>query len=626
MARGKRSVQGAAVFGRASGGLLLLFAFAIGVSSLSAKVAAQSEEPAQPVLEQNRGVLELRFTPTRFAQIAVWLESEDGAQFGTVRLTESVARRGIGNRPGASQMNSGFHWPYGRREGVLPVWASRRASAPGAQSWKRVIFQARVTEGLASRTSPDHSPDDYYCLSFDKSRSTKDALDAVTCATQFSSDKGRFITETDVANGYGEPYENNNGIGRFRPLSLESLYPPRVDVRRCANGETGCLDHPDVESFAAHAREVMPEIDAVTMATPVGGIMQQIIFEVPADWPAGAYRACVEANVEGDYNETWNAQTFPTPRSPDDGWDSWALGFGYPYRGQPSVVYCADIEIGIDAMMSFAVSEPAGTPGSWNMDDPTYGATLEGMDRMTDDPVASPGSGADRLLLMDGGDRLQIDVRPPRSCRGDEPPGAVADFEVQTHPNELHAHQFARMRFRAATDDHGVQRYDVRVSTDPIDDATFMQAMPAKQATVEAEELLLPTSAQAGEMVTADMGGLVMSTHYFVAVRAMDSCAGAGPIRVAEVTTTERIFATVTPCFVATAAYGSPLASEIGILRRFRDRYLLTNAIGRELVAAYYSVGPELAEVIAGDESLRSWARWAMTPVVALANALAPAE
>jgi hypothetical protein len=289
-------------------------------------------------------------------------------------------------------------------------------------------------------------------------------------------------------------------------------------------------------------------------------------------------------------------------------------------------VYCAEIVVGAEDTMRFAVSEPIGTPGSWHMDDPAYGTTLENMDRMTDDPVAKPGSGADRLQLMDGGDRLQIEVRPPRSCKGDLPPSAVEDFSIENYPDELHAHQFARMHFRAARDDHGVHRYDVRFSTEPIDEATFMQATPAKRATVEADELLIPTDAQPGEMLTADMGGLVMSTHYFVAVRATDECAGAGPIRVAEVTTTERIFATVTPCFVATAAYGSPLAAEIGVLRRFRDRYLLTHAVGRELVAAYYAVGPKLAEVIASNESLRSWTRWAMTPVVALAELVTPSE
>jgi hypothetical protein len=566
-------------------------------------------------------VLELRFTPTRFAQLAVWLESADGQRFATVRLTEAVARRGIGNRPGASQMNSGFHWPYGRREGVLPVWARRRAATPGARAWNRIIFQDRTSEGLASRTSADQSPDDYYCLSFQRARSSKDALDAVSCATLFSSDKGRFVTEQDVTNGYAEPYEGADGVGFMRPLSIESLYPPRVDVRRCT-GTNGCFDHEDVDQFATHAREVMPEIDAVTMATAVGGVPQEIIFEVPAAWPAGAYRACVEANVEGDYNSNWNDATLPTPRTPASTWDSWAMTFGYPYRGQPSVVYCADIQIGADDPMSFSVSDPAGTSGSWAMDDPSYGE-LGSMDLMTDDPVNAPGSGADRLLLMDGGDRLQVEVRPPRSCNGDMPPSAVDELIVENHPDELHAHQFARMRFRAANDDHGVHRYDVRVSTEPIDEATFMQATPAKQATAGAEELQVPTDA-AGGMVSVDMGGLVAATHYFVAVRATDTCAGMGPIRVAEVTTTKRVFATVTPCFIATAAYGSPLAAEIGVLRRFRDRYLMPHGIGRALVEGYYTVGPALAGVITGDESLRSIARWAMTPVVAVAGLLAP--
>jgi hypothetical protein len=34
------------------------------------------------------------------------------------------------------------------------------------------------------------------------------------------------------------------------------------------------------------------------------------------------------------------------------------------------------------------------------------------------------------------------------------------------------------------------------------------------------------------------------------------------------------------------------LADEIWALRRFRDRYLMTNPTGRAFVDAYYSVGP----------------------------------
>src|SRR5262249_51397941 len=98
--------------------------------------------------------LEFKFTPTARTQIALWIEKPDGTPEGflkTIRLTQAVALRGIGNRPGASQMNSGFRWPYGRREGVLPVWAHRRLRAPGATQFKRVIFQDRVSEGLASQ-------------------------------------------------------------------------------------------------------------------------------------------------------------------------------------------------------------------------------------------------------------------------------------------------------------------------------------------------------------------------------------------------------------------------------------------------------------------------------------------
>jgi hypothetical protein len=95
-------------------------------------------------------IVEVHFTPTARAQIAIWVETADGTFLRTLRLTEATARRGIGNRPGALQMNSGFHWPYGRREGVLPVWAHRRVAAQ--EPFPRVIFQNRASEGYASRT------------------------------------------------------------------------------------------------------------------------------------------------------------------------------------------------------------------------------------------------------------------------------------------------------------------------------------------------------------------------------------------------------------------------------------------------------------------------------------------
>src|SRR5262252_4570937 len=122
----------------------------------------------------------LTFTPTERAQIAIWLESADGTFLSTVGLTQAVSVRGIGNRPGATQMNSGYHWPYGRREGVLPVWAYRRMSAPGAVGFPRITFQHRP-EGYASRTCEDSTRDSYFCLSFTAETTRKETLDAVTC-------------------------------------------------------------------------------------------------------------------------------------------------------------------------------------------------------------------------------------------------------------------------------------------------------------------------------------------------------------------------------------------------------------------------------------------------------------
>ncbi len=69
-------------------------------------------------------------------------------------------------------------------------------------------------------------------------------------------------------------------------------------------------------------------------------------------------------------------------------------------------------------------------------------------------------------------------------------------------------------------------------------------------------------------------------------------------------------------CFIATAAYGSYLNPHVEVLRNFRDRYLLTNALGREFVSFYYFVSPPLAGYISRHEYLKTLTRWMLSPVV----------
>ena len=62
-------------------------------------------------------------------------------------------------------------------------------------------------------------------------------------------------------------------------------------------------------------------------------------------------------------------------------------------------------------------------------------------------------------------------------------------------------------------------------------------------------------------------------------------------------------------CFIATAAYGSPAAEEIDILRQFRDEFLLHNPPGKAFVAVYYATSPPIAEFISRHEVLRTAVR-----------------
>ena len=71
-------------------------------------------------------------------------------------------------------------------------------------------------------------------------------------------------------------------------------------------------------------------------------------------------------------------------------------------------------------------------------------------------------------------------------------------------------------------------------------------------------------------------------------------------------------------CFIATAAYGTPMAEEIQILRGFRDEYLLTNPLGQALVDLYYRVSPPIADFITEHPSLKPIVRAGLVPAVTM--------
>ena len=62
-------------------------------------------------------------------------------------------------------------------------------------------------------------------------------------------------------------------------------------------------------------------------------------------------------------------------------------------------------------------------------------------------------------------------------------------------------------------------------------------------------------------------------------------------------------------CFIATAAYGTPTAEQIDVLREFRDVVLLKNTLGSLFIALYYRLSPPIADFIAGNEVVRTLVR-----------------
>ncbi|HEY1586722.1 MAG TPA: CFI-box-CTERM domain-containing protein, partial [Polyangia bacterium] len=313
----------------------------------------------------------------------------------------------------------------------------------------------------------------------------------------------------------------------------------------------------------------------------------QTLLDPPIRWRPladGQYVVKVEASLESDTN------AFHNYSYPNVDVNSSFNNYGpiHDFIGQPSVIYSVPITVG-DAPDEQTASTFEGY-AEFNM---TTGST--GKELPADMTISDmPGTGAGRLLdVTDGGATFRLRARSSPTC---DPGGTSIDVS-----------------FASATTGIPTNRFDVRYRDVAIDDGSFTLANPSDQSP--------PPPGMQGSTVTTTISGLKAQQSYYVAVRAFSTCDAPSPVAVASTSTSAQKFVTLHGCFIATAAYGTPMAKELDALRAVRDRALLTNPLGRIAVASYYALSPPVARAISSDERLRAGARKLLAPIVEVAEA-----
>ncbi len=541
-------------------------------------------------------------------QIAVWLQdatggfgyvsTQDGTRKdGTLMVTNAVARRGIGNRPGRWDFLSGPLFPYGKRVMALPIWAhARGVTYPTVKMAEAECSVGGPGESCLGWHESWSSPEPYYCRPLQPSDlASALGVDAISCPTKFNSEKGKLDT------------------------TLPTYYPPRTDLTSFGGSDTG-----DPPTYAT-----LNDLDAVAGATPAYGRPVDRILTLPPDVPPGDYKLMVEVNKEYDVNASHTHPDFV---------DQHLATYGTEGNfGQPSVVYEVPLHIdmstaGTDA---HAVSQITGY-GDWT------GAS--GVINPRDATISTTdlGSGESRLLLITDSTtglsgRVIAGVTPcttlvcdmnnvcsicdprtqvctPLTCSPlPAPPTPVGGLSVAM--DGLNASSATLQFANAQSAGAPVLSYDIRYRDGGgMTDDEFKASASAP----------LVTPGSPGSSASFTIANLKPATQYTVGVRALDPCGQASPLVTATFSTPAMKFAQLSGCFIATAAWGSALAPDVAAMRQARDR--LHDASTMFAVAAdlYYRAGPAAAALLSRSDTARALVRRVLAPVGSAAQLAKP--
>jgi hypothetical protein len=224
----------------------------------------------------------------------------------------------------------------------------------------------------------------------------------------------------------------------------------------------------------------------------------------------------------------------------------------------------------------------------------------------------TPGSGASRLqLVSDAGELFRVRVRTKTEVDAIGP-APVIEFR----PTQVGS-RTATVSFFASGDDGfagSAAGYDLRVRAgSEMTEDNFLDSLP----------IGAPIVLDAEGNPTVTLTGLLPFTDYYVGVRAYDNCFNRSELAVTKLTTLDREVAEVDWCFVATAAYGSMMANDVGMLRHFRDSMLSHTVLGQLAISTYYTFGPAVAGVVGESDLIRRTTRAVLAPVVRLVRSAA---